>query len=223
MLIILDGWSVHRSAEFRSFVATNYPHFHLAFLPPNCTSIGQPCDTGIQRPFKARIHTAFDKHAIRQYLGAEKSGIDAAEFKLDISLAVMKPLLVKWIVDSWLSIKIDKSIVSGAWVSSTLHRLLDPEFRVQAVQARGTTFATIATNLATPPITDESIESSEDAREHDEAAGLHDGEIDLADGIDESAAVNGCDSDDELLEVGAMIYDAPTIPVVDLHFDSDDS
>lgn len=45
-------WSVHRSLEFWSWMATNYPWIHIHFVPANCTGLFQPCDVGIQRVLK---------------------------------------------------------------------------------------------------------------------------------------------------------------------------
>lgn len=207
MLIILDGWSVHRSEQFRTYMSTNHPNFHLAFLPPNCTSLAQPADTGLQRPIKARVETEFDKYCVRKYLSASKKGISPANFKLDVRMATIKPMLVKWLVDAWLSVKQDKDLVSDAWVTATLHQLRDPQFRARAVRAHGTAVAAISARLATPPPSDEPIESSEDDREHDEASGLHDGEIDLTEGL--SNENQPIDSDDELLVIDSMIRNAP--------------
>lgn len=213
MLIILDGWSVHRSEEFRNYIATNYPFIHLAFLPPNCTSIAQPADTGLQRPLKARIHASFDRYSINKYLSANKKGIDPDSFVMDIRMATMKPMLVKWLVDAWLSIKHDKQLVLGAWESSTLHQLRDASFRARAIRARGTSVVDIAAALTTPPADAESIESAEDGREHDEASGLLDGEIDLAEGLPDEVVPH--DEDDELMIVQAMVENAADDPAIE--------
>lgn len=202
MLIILDGWSMHRSEQFQTYMADNHKNFHLAFLPPNCTSLVQPADTGLQRPLKARIQSKFDDYSVKKYLSASKRGVSPADFKLDVRMATIKPMLVKWLVDSWLSIKLDKDLVIDAWVLATLHQLRDPQYRARAVRAHGIAVATISADLAPPPPADESIESAEDAHEHDEASGLHDGEIDLTEGIsNEDAAI---DNDDELLVINSM-------------------
>ena len=38
MVLVLDAWSVHRSEEFRTWMAKNHPLMHLVFVPANCTS-----------------------------------------------------------------------------------------------------------------------------------------------------------------------------------------
>lgn len=38
IILVLDVWSVHKSAEFRQFLESSYPRIHLVFVPPNCTS-----------------------------------------------------------------------------------------------------------------------------------------------------------------------------------------
>lgn len=211
MLVILDGWSVHRSQQFRTFMKTKYPHIHLAFLPPNCTSLAQPADTGLQRPLKSRLQAFFDAWATKQYLGAHKAGISPADFKLDVSMHKVKPLLVKWLIAAWSSMKLEPNLVSNAWVAASLNRLLDPQFRARAVRSAGVDVADTSAKLSTPSEIEEPIESAADAFEHDEACGLHDGEVDLSDGLEPEEA----GSDDELVHIDFFERSAPVVHAID--------
>jgi len=51
----IDVWSVHRSQEFRDWMQDHHPTIVLDFVPGDCTGIYQPCNVGIQRPFKLSI------------------------------------------------------------------------------------------------------------------------------------------------------------------------
>jgi hypothetical protein len=48
----IDVWFVHRSDEFRKWMKGNHPTIIVDFVPGGCTGVHQPCDVGIQRPFK---------------------------------------------------------------------------------------------------------------------------------------------------------------------------
>jgi hypothetical protein len=51
----IDVWSVHHSQEFRDWMKANHPNIILDYIPGGCTGIAQPCDVGIQRPFKLSV------------------------------------------------------------------------------------------------------------------------------------------------------------------------
>ena len=51
-ILLLDCWSVHRGAPFRTWLAVEYPYMKLLFVPAGCTSKLQPCDVALQKPFK---------------------------------------------------------------------------------------------------------------------------------------------------------------------------
>jgi hypothetical protein len=51
-LLQLDIWSVHRSIAFQTWLNETYPWIKYCFIPGNCTGIAQPCDVGVQHPFK---------------------------------------------------------------------------------------------------------------------------------------------------------------------------
>jgi hypothetical protein len=54
-LLIIDVWSVHRSAEFLDWMREYHPEILIDFVPGGCTGIGQPLDVGINRPFKHAV------------------------------------------------------------------------------------------------------------------------------------------------------------------------
>ena len=52
----IDVWSVHRSEMFKTCVNQQHPTIILDYVPGGCTGDAQPCDVGIQRPFKLSYH-----------------------------------------------------------------------------------------------------------------------------------------------------------------------
>ncbi|RYF35862.1 MAG: hypothetical protein EOO38_28535, partial [Cytophagaceae bacterium] len=59
ILLLLDAWAVHRSAEFRTWLQREHPRIHLVFVPANCTSKLQLADVALQRPFEHCIKQNF--------------------------------------------------------------------------------------------------------------------------------------------------------------------
>lgn len=70
----IDIWSVHRSEEFKNFVNTNHPTIILDYVPGGCTGLAQPCDVGIQRPFKLSIKQSYHEDIVNEVLKQIDSG-----------------------------------------------------------------------------------------------------------------------------------------------------
>ena len=49
----IDVWSVHCSDEFHKWMKGNHQMIIIEYVPGGCTCIHQPCDVGIQCPFKS--------------------------------------------------------------------------------------------------------------------------------------------------------------------------
>jgi hypothetical protein len=64
----IDVWSVHHSLEFWTWMKENHPIIILSFVPGGCTSIFQPCDVSIQRPFKLSIKKSYHEDIINKIL-----------------------------------------------------------------------------------------------------------------------------------------------------------
>jgi hypothetical protein len=62
-VVLLDCWSVHKTSEFRDFVKEAAPWIFILFVPAGCTSKGQPCDVGAQRPLKHGYNQAWMAYA----------------------------------------------------------------------------------------------------------------------------------------------------------------
>ena len=67
-LWMIDVWSVHRSKEFRTWMRVSHPNILLDYVPGGCTSILQPCDVGIQRPFKLSVKRSYQEDIVTAML-----------------------------------------------------------------------------------------------------------------------------------------------------------
>ncbi|KAF8231623.1 hypothetical protein L208DRAFT_1276086 [Tricholoma matsutake] len=62
----IDVWSVHRSDEFQNWMKKMHPTIILDFIPGGCTGVAQPCDVGIQRPWKLSIKRSYHEDIISE-------------------------------------------------------------------------------------------------------------------------------------------------------------
>jgi hypothetical protein len=100
LIWLLDCWSVHMSKDFTSWVKEKYPQILLIFVPANCTSVLQPANVIIQRPFKHSFKLQFDTYT-SQDIGHQLEEKDLKDVKLDTKMTVLKPLLCSWLYQAW--------------------------------------------------------------------------------------------------------------------------
>jgi len=117
MLLLLDAWVVHRSAEFRDWLKREHPRIHLIYVPPNCTSKLQLADVALQRPFKSCITQSFNAWAaatIAEQIEADHvTGISE-----QLGMKTLKPLALQWCIDSWSGLRERKQLIIDGWEQS---------------------------------------------------------------------------------------------------------
>lgn len=119
VVLLLDAWAVHKSAEFREWLQREHPRIHLVYVPANCTSKLQLADVALQRPFKSYITQSFNEWAAariaKQIRGGEVTGIAA-----QLGMAALKPLVLQWCVESWKGLRERKQLILDGWDASCL-------------------------------------------------------------------------------------------------------
>ncbi|TFY82142.1 hypothetical protein EWM64_g1870 [Hericium alpestre] len=100
-VVLLDCWSVHRSEEFRNLVRRRWPWLRLRYIPGGCTGLAQPCDVGIQRPYKLSIKRSQLDDIISKTLIHLESNDDPTELKLDSRIGTLRDRSVAWFVKAW--------------------------------------------------------------------------------------------------------------------------
>jgi hypothetical protein len=95
----IDCWSVHRSEEFRVWMATEHPNIQLEFVPGGCTGIWQACDVGIQRVFKHALRWAARADMIAEALSGLQDDTlsNISAIHLTKSLPVIRNRSVRWL------------------------------------------------------------------------------------------------------------------------------
>ncbi|KAE9390981.1 hypothetical protein BT96DRAFT_832660 [Gymnopus androsaceus JB14] len=61
-------WAVHHSKEFRSWMRKNHLNIILDYVPGGCTSVGQPCDVGMQRLFKLATKRSYHEDVVQNFM-----------------------------------------------------------------------------------------------------------------------------------------------------------
>ena len=98
----IDVWSVHRSEEFRNWMQTNFNNIILNYVPGGCTSLHQPCNVGIQRPFKHSIKCSYHESVIMDML--EKIEKDSPVLTINKSIGTLCNHSVTWLWNAFYAI-----------------------------------------------------------------------------------------------------------------------
>ena len=114
VILILDCWSVHKSAEFRNHVYKKYKFINLVFVPANCTSELQVADYVLNRPFKHGITRRFNEWASNIILKQLESN-KLVGLKEHLKMEVIKPMLLQWCYESWNTMKTKPELINRGW------------------------------------------------------------------------------------------------------------
>ena len=138
LIWLIDCWSVHTSTTFLTWLKLTHPLVKTIFVPANCTSVLQPADVILQRPFKHAFRNQYDKWSINQISQQLDSG-EEENITLDSKLSVLKPLLCSWLYEAWLTIH-KKRMVQIGWEQCGIAKAFENDFQEAALCA----------NLSTP-------------------------------------------------------------------------
>ena len=135
ILLLLDCWAVHKSAEFRGWLQKEHPRIHLVFVPANCTSKLQLADVALQRPFKSCITQSFNQWAAESIAEQIRSG-EVTGIAAQLGMAALKPLVLQWCVDSWNGLRERKQLILDGWEQSCLKlfNITSEKRRIEAVE-----------------------------------------------------------------------------------------
>jgi hypothetical protein len=97
-LLLVDVW--FRGKEFLSFMRETHPTIKLVFVPAGCTSLAQPCDVFLQRPFKHSMQSKFSTWAAHECFKQLESGVTAVDVKLDLSLNTLRDNGAVWALET---------------------------------------------------------------------------------------------------------------------------
>ena len=103
----IDCWSVHRSKDFRDWMAANHKNIVLVFVPANCTGMFQPCNVGIQRPLKLSLKRTAHEDIVKEILGhLDKEMTSPDGVLLSKSLPVLRNRSTRWINEAFHALNI---------------------------------------------------------------------------------------------------------------------
>jgi hypothetical protein len=126
-VLIFDCWSVHRSEEFRKFLKQHYPTYYFFFIPAGCTSVAQPADVILQRPFKHGVTNRYSAWLTEDMVLQLNKQINVPI--IETSIKVLKPLIVQFINESWMELKEKREMIVNGWNKCGLIRIFNSDFQ----------------------------------------------------------------------------------------------
>ncbi len=109
----------------------------IKYVPANCTSKLQPCDVGVQKPFKGALRAAAAAKFGDLLQRAANDGIAPADVKFDLRTKAMKPMVCQFIYAGWKHLRDNRDIVTNAWAASGLDAAWDVNTQLSAYQLYG--------------------------------------------------------------------------------------
>lgn len=100
-ILQLDVWSVHKSVQFRTWLDQQYPWIKYRFVPGGCTGIAQPCDVGVQRPFKLAVKRSQHADIVEESLTLLKKDEAAHVIRLDTTLPTLRDRSLQWLINGY--------------------------------------------------------------------------------------------------------------------------
>jgi len=170
-LLLIDCWSVHKSKEFLDWMKTNYPRYHVVFVPAGCTGVAQPADVILQRPLKHGYKNQYTDWTTQQMMDSLKAGVKPENCSLAKDVKTLKPLAVKWAIDSWLKLKEKKDDIARGWEKIGWSRMLNKDYQIEALTTLNKEDPAIAAAAAA------AIEEEPEARQYDEEEEDEDEEV----------------------------------------------
>jgi hypothetical protein len=116
-ILHLDVWSMHRSIQFHTLLDMTYPWIKYRFVPGGCTGVGQPCDVGIQRPFKLTVKHAQHVDIVNKSLARLSEKTSPALIRLDTTIGTLHNRSLQWVIDGYHAIN-KPELVKQVWPSS---------------------------------------------------------------------------------------------------------
>jgi hypothetical protein len=119
------------SKVFISWLKDFHPEILLIFVPANCTSVFQPGDVILQRPFKHSFRQQFDMHT-SQDIGKQLDERDLEEVKLNTKMTSLKALLCSWLHQAWQDVN-KPSMIKKGWAMCGLDRAFHKVFQTNSM------------------------------------------------------------------------------------------
>ena len=87
-----------------------HPTIIIDFVPGGCTSVAQPCDVGIQRPFKHSIKCSYHEDVVSNVLSQLENNADSDLVTLDTRLGVLRDQSTRWLWNAYQAVN-NKALV----------------------------------------------------------------------------------------------------------------
>lgn len=103
------------------------------FVPAGCTGKAQPADVVMQRPLKHQFSLQYSEWTTSQILAGMDAGI-SDQHLVEKRIAVLKPLVVQWMLESWKELKKRKEMLVRGWQRIGIHHAFDSERQIEAAR-----------------------------------------------------------------------------------------
>ena len=108
-LAIFDAFTRHSGAEIDELLESN--NILTVKVPASCTDELQPMDLSINKPCKSRLRQNFSMWYAERVAEQIQSGTPPKDFKVNMAMAIVRELSVKWITEFFDHVNSSKDFV----------------------------------------------------------------------------------------------------------------
>ena len=164
----------HKDASVLKYLKDNF--IAPLFVPAACTDAMQECDVVVNKPFKAAVRNGYRDHLDQLFQVHKAKGLPVIEFSPKLTMGALKPYLTSFVEKGILALKTPemKACIQNSFaVDGCFRQMRSPEMQLAAGIARALEEAHVEENVAI-------IEN-----------------VELAEFVEELAAVSGTDTDSD--------------------------
>ncbi|KAL3677917.1 hypothetical protein R1sor_020873 [Riccia sorocarpa] len=138
LMLVLDCWSVHKSAAFHSWLEETHTWIALLFVPAGCTSKFQPCDVIVQRPLKDAFRKEFQGWCVREISNMLTESSSPEDIKMDFSISTLRKLACDSLFSAHNQVASKKEMIRCGWRKCGLLQAWEHEHQLRAVEENAT-------------------------------------------------------------------------------------
>jgi hypothetical protein len=131
LIWLIDCWSVHTSKEFSAWMKT-HSEILMLFVPANCTTIFQPADVILQRPFKHGFRQQFDLWTMEE-MDKQLQTRAVEDIKMDFRMSTIKPHLCAWLLKAWQHVD-KENLIQRGWEQCGIKQAFEASVQSLAMQ-----------------------------------------------------------------------------------------
>ncbi|KAK3252301.1 hypothetical protein CYMTET_38389 [Cymbomonas tetramitiformis] len=133
-VVLLDAWPVQNTESFRGRVKRSWPWIILLYIFPGGTGKSQKFDVDGANVMKPKLHDRATKYIEKEFTRQLKSGVNAVDIRLDLTLGTLKVQQLYWLGEVYYEFKTNVPARTAGWVKTKVPLAFTAEWQDRAIE-----------------------------------------------------------------------------------------